>query len=140
MAEKLETIEKCENCGATIGKLEKACVWKEAVVCAGCYARLNEAGKVEPTPLDYEVCPRCAAPLGSEFSFFNGKKFCRSCYSQIAYAQTQNATQRPQARSDQTTFNSPVAKVIFAILAIAAVIGLILFILSELGHKLIGPA
>lgn len=140
MAENLETIEKCENCGATIGKLEKACVWKDAVVCARCYGRLNESSKAPEVGPPVEFCPRCSASIGSDFSIFNGKKFCRSCYRQIATAQTPVQSHRSEKRTEQTTFNGPVAKIIFALLALAAVAGLIYLILSELGHKLIGPA
>lgn len=34
----------CENCGATIGKLEVANVWNDQPVCATCYKRLAASG------------------------------------------------------------------------------------------------
>src|ERR1700722_9356459 len=34
-------METCENCGATIGKLETPNVWKEHVVCGACYRKLS---------------------------------------------------------------------------------------------------
>jgi len=33
-------METCENCGATIGKLETPNVWQSHIVCAQCYAKL----------------------------------------------------------------------------------------------------
>lgn len=43
--------ETCENCGAPIGALESAHVWKERVVCAACHARLSPATPPAPTPV-----------------------------------------------------------------------------------------
>jgi predicted RNA-binding Zn-ribbon protein involved in translation (DUF1610 family) len=40
-----EVIEKCANCGGTIGKLETPMVWKGEVVCADCHAKLSKAEK-----------------------------------------------------------------------------------------------
>lgn len=33
--------EKCANCGKTIGRFEKRCVFKDNIVCAECHSRLK---------------------------------------------------------------------------------------------------
>lgn len=38
-------LDTCENCGATIGKLETPQVFGESVVCAACWRRLAEASE-----------------------------------------------------------------------------------------------
>jgi len=37
----MSELEKCANCGRDIGKLEKACVFKDQIVCAECHQRLK---------------------------------------------------------------------------------------------------
>ena len=37
-----EMLEKCENCGQIIGKLEKAFIFNKAIVCQLCYGKLAE--------------------------------------------------------------------------------------------------
>ena len=63
------TTEACANCGDVIGKLETPHVWKENVVCARCYAKLNTAPPLvivhaqpailaqesKPPPLNYRI-------------------------------------------------------------------------------------
>jgi hypothetical protein len=43
-----KAMEKCANCGATIGNLETPFVWKEATICAACYAKLARPHVVDP--------------------------------------------------------------------------------------------
>lgn len=137
MADTVST-DVCMNCGTTIGKLEKACVWNDAVVCVKCHSRLNETENAPQAKPPVQACTRCFGPLGPDSCYFNGKKFCRACYSLVEYTQTQSRPQTTRQKSDQTTFDGPIAKVIFAILAIVAVCGLVLFILEEMGYKLLG--
>jgi len=42
--------ETCENCGREIGKLEKAYLWQDHVVCADCHARLAAQSAETPPP------------------------------------------------------------------------------------------
>ncbi len=51
------TIEQCENCGRVIGKLESPHIYRDSVVCGGCYTALNSASSTgESSATD---CPRC---------------------------------------------------------------------------------
>ena len=38
----LADVETCRNCGRAIGKLETPQVWKDAIVCGECHARLTK--------------------------------------------------------------------------------------------------
>ena len=40
-------METCENCGRTIGRLERACVWDDQTVCVECHGHLSASG---PSP------------------------------------------------------------------------------------------
>lgn len=44
-------VESCENCGATIGKLETPKVWQHHILCATCYVRLATPGTYQSRPL-----------------------------------------------------------------------------------------
>ena len=44
-------LEQCANCERTIGKLETAHVWKQAIVCTDCFRRLSKAEPVAVDPL-----------------------------------------------------------------------------------------
>jgi len=46
----LPSQETCENCGREIGKLEKAYLWQNHVVCADCNARLAAQSEEAPPP------------------------------------------------------------------------------------------
>jgi hypothetical protein len=43
----LSTVDKCENCGREIGKLETAHLWQEHVLCGECYKRLSGGQAVD---------------------------------------------------------------------------------------------
>jgi len=44
----MAALEKCENCGRTIGKLETPNLWDNHVVCAKCYETLSKAPASAP--------------------------------------------------------------------------------------------
>ena len=55
--------EVCENCGRSVGKLEKIYLWEDHPVCSDCYARLRsdaDAGKAPPV---FEAIPSTPLPL-----------------------------------------------------------------------------
>jgi hypothetical protein len=63
VTEPLEPAERCANCGAVIGNLEKPYLWSEKVVCAACFARLQQQTPAAPpaypgTPVNYATPPR----------------------------------------------------------------------------------
>jgi hypothetical protein len=43
-----QTLEKCENCNRTIGKLEDPYLWQNSTVCEQCYTLLNKSVKAAP--------------------------------------------------------------------------------------------
>jgi hypothetical protein len=56
-------IETCENCGTEIGKLETPFIWIDHVVCATCYARLDES---PAQPTDSKTDSEAVKPLSYE--------------------------------------------------------------------------
>ena len=50
-------MDKCENCGTIIGKLETPCVWQQSVVCVGCYDRLNGSRSTRSAAVVEEPSP-----------------------------------------------------------------------------------
>src|SRR5438270_2514435 len=67
----MKAVEKCENCGRVIGKLEQPYVWRKHVVCAQCHAHLGRAAP-RAAPVAAPVAPlpplpsRGAVPLPYE--------------------------------------------------------------------------
>lgn len=57
------TLETCANCTRTIGKLEKACIWDEQVVCAQCLARLNQSPAAAASTVQGDAIDRELAAL-----------------------------------------------------------------------------
>ena len=53
-------MDNCENCGATIGKLETPNVWQDHVVCVQCYAKMAVAAApvqlIEQTSKKWKKC------------------------------------------------------------------------------------
>jgi ribosomal protein L37AE/L43A len=64
----ISVIERCENCGLSIGRLEKAYVWEERIVCGACYAKLN-VGPIR----------KLASALGEEIAHQDPSVRCPSC-------------------------------------------------------------
>ena len=56
--------EKCDNCGATIGRLETPMIWDEHVVCAACYKKLGEAARAAGAPHAPPSAPAPSAAVG----------------------------------------------------------------------------
>lgn len=53
-------METCKNCGAVIGKLEPAYIWKDNPVCSPCYRRLREQTEPTAAPIDYRAARNIA--------------------------------------------------------------------------------
>jgi tetratricopeptide (TPR) repeat protein len=103
----MHTVDNCDNCGRTIGRLEQPHVWRTHVVCVECHTRLSapapsakkapapppmpkrpEAPKpVAPPMLLCGVCGRYC-PFGDVVSE-NGRLICRTCSYAAAAARAQ---------------------------------------------------
>jgi len=69
-------LEHCQNCEHTIGKLERAFVFNNNIVCSECYAKLNKI-KGEHSNIRMVKCPYCAEEIQE------GSTLCRYCKSNL---------------------------------------------------------
>ena len=97
-------LEHCQNCEHTIGKLERAFVFNNNIVCSECYAKLNKI-KGEHSNIRMVKCPYCAEEIQ------DGSTLCRYCKSNLDSSipsqpsVTQPVTQVQSTRGDDMAFN-----------------------------------
>lgn len=81
-------LEQCQNCECTIGKLEKAFVFNNNIVCSECYAKLNKT-KGEHSNIRMVKCPYCAKEIP------DGSTICKYCKSNLEITIPLQSSVRP---------------------------------------------
>ncbi len=98
------SLEQCQNCGSSIGKLERAFVFNNNIVCSECYAKLNKT-KGEHSNIRMVKCPFCSEEIP------DGSTICSYCKSNLDHSQTsqssvvQPVTQVQSTKGDDAALN-----------------------------------
>jgi len=97
-------LEQCQNCERTIGKLERAFLFNNNIVCSECYDKLNKT-KGEHSNIRMVKCPYCSEEIP------DGSTICSYCKSNLdsslpsQSSVTQPVTQVQSTKGDDAALN-----------------------------------
>lgn len=109
----LGTLKTCANCDASIGRLEKAKLFKNNIVCTACYSKLTGKPGTQPvskrkTAKLIKQCATCRSYIGRFEKFYTvaDKITCPDCYSKMMKRPKMRSVAKKSQRIQNSTVES----------------------------------